>query len=62
MTTQSKLNPWLSALEAQVKKTCFCKLREQCEDKNSNQCMKKRNIYQEFMTGKENTKKGVALA
>ena len=52
MTTQSKLNPWLSALEAQVKKTCFCKLREQCEDKNSNQCMKKRNIYQEFMTGK----------
>ncbi len=39
-------------LEELVANTCFCKLREFCHDKNSAECMKHRNIYQEFMQSK----------
>lgn len=53
MPNQSNHNPWMDALEAQVKKTCFCKLREVCDDKNSATCMKHRNIFAEFMLSKE---------
>lgn len=35
-----------------VAKTCFCKLREHCEDKSSAECMRHRNIYAEFMLQK----------
>ncbi|HQS42904.1 MAG TPA: hypothetical protein PLJ70_00605 [Methylotenera sp.] len=43
-----------SCLEELVADTCFCKLREFCHDKNSAECMKHRNIYQEFMQSKSN--------
>jgi hypothetical protein len=43
-----------SSLEELVADTCFCKLREFCHDKNSAECMKHRNIYQEFMQSKSN--------
>jgi len=39
-------------LEQIVANTCFCKLREQCLDKSSAECLKHRNIYQEFMQAK----------
>jgi len=39
-------------LDELVAKTCFCKLREQCPDKNSAECMAHRNIYAEFMLPK----------
>jgi hypothetical protein len=39
----------LSLLEETMAKTCFCKLRESCPDKNSIDCLKDRNIYKEFM-------------
>jgi hypothetical protein len=42
----------LSALEALVENTCFCKLRSHCPDKNSAECMKHKNIYVEFMQEK----------
>jgi hypothetical protein len=42
----------VTTLEAMVANTCFCKLRESCADKNSHECMRERNIYQEFMAGK----------
>lgn len=41
-------NP-INSLEALVANMCFCKLRTLCPDKNSSECMKHRNIYQEFM-------------
>jgi ribosomal protein S14 len=40
-------------LDDMVKKTCFCKLRERCEDKDSHHCMRNRNIYQEFMLSRK---------
>lgn len=45
-------NP-VTTLEAMVANTCFCKLRESCADKNSHECMRERNIYQEFMTAEK---------
>ena len=39
----------LSVLEETMAKTCFCKLRETCPDKTSQECLKERNIYKEFM-------------
>jgi len=39
----------LSLLEETIDKTCFCKLRETCCDKTSQECLKERNIYKEFM-------------
>ena len=41
-----------TTLEEIVANTCFCKLRETCHDKNSSECMRNRNIYQEFMASK----------
>lgn len=41
-----------TTLEAIVDNTCFCKLRETCDDKHSSECMKDRNIYQDFMESK----------
>ncbi len=37
-----------------VANTCFCKLRERCEDKNSIECLRHRNIVAEFMAAKHN--------
>ena len=41
-----------TTLEEIVANTCFCKLRETCHDKHSSECMRDRNIYQEFMESK----------
>ena len=42
----------LTTLEQMLAKTCFCKLREFCEDKNSSDCLRNKNIYHEFMQQK----------
>jgi hypothetical protein len=42
----------LACLEELFALSCFCKLREACPDKSSNECLKHRNIYQEFMMRK----------
>jgi hypothetical protein len=42
-------NSPLEALEAMMETTCFCKLREKCDDKNSAECLKHRNLYAEAM-------------
>ncbi|MDZ4099868.1 MAG: hypothetical protein U1E13_14405 [Methylophilaceae bacterium] len=47
-TTQSSIS-----LQELVANTCFCKLREQCPDKSSAECMAHRNIYAEFMLAKK---------
>jgi hypothetical protein len=41
-----------TTLDEMLAKTCFCKLREFCDDKNSSECMRHRNIYAEFMLEK----------
>ena len=41
-----------ATLEAIVANTCFCKLRENCHDKHSSECMKERNIYRDFIESK----------
>jgi hypothetical protein len=50
----SKNSP--TTLEQMVANTCFCKLKETCPDKNSNECMRHRNIYAEFKQGQYNQK------
>lgn len=52
MNAEHTNTPAVTTLEAMVANTCFCKLRESCTDKNSSECMRERNIYQEFMAGK----------
>ena len=42
----------VTTLEQMVNNTCFCKLKEFCLDKNGSECMRHRNIYQEFMAVK----------
>lgn len=42
----------LTTLEQMLAKTCFCKLREFCDDKNSSECLRNKNIYDEFMQQK----------
>jgi hypothetical protein len=42
----------VTTLEQMVNNTCFCKLKEFCIDKNGSECMRHRNIYQEFMAAK----------
>lgn len=42
-----------TTLNDMVAMACFCKLREICIDKTSTECMKHRNIYQEFMHSKK---------
>lgn len=54
MTTNSSpnnapQNSPLEALEEMMASTCFCKLREKCDDKNSADCLKHRNLYAEAM-------------
>lgn len=39
-------------LEALIANTCFCKLKSACPDKNSAECMRHRNLYEEFMREK----------
>ena len=41
-----------TTLDEMLAKTCFCKLREFCNDKNSNECLRNKNIYDEFMQQK----------
>ncbi len=43
----------LKTLEAMVAKTCFCKLREICEDKTSPECLKHKNLYAEAMLARK---------
>ena len=50
--THSQLTSQVTTLEEMVNITCFCKLKEFCIDKNSSECMRHRNIYQEFMANK----------
>lgn len=47
-------NAEINSLESMVNNTCFCKLREQCIDKNSPECMRHRNLVAEFMADKHN--------
>ena len=46
----------LNTLEAMVAKTCFCKLREICEDKTSPECLKHKNLYAEAMLARKEVK------
>ena len=46
-------NSSLKALEEMVAKTCFCKLRTKCEDKNSAECLQHRNLYAEAMLARD---------
>lgn len=57
MESSSKNHSTLNSLENMVSSTCFCKLRERCEDKNSSECMRNRNIYAEFMATKRQEKR-----
>jgi hypothetical protein len=41
-----------TTLEQMVANTCFCKLRTSCNDKDSSECMRHKNIYAEFMLQK----------
>lgn len=51
-----KSNAALTSLEDMVANTCFCKLRERCEDKDGKYCMRHRNIVAEFMADKHQKK------
>ena len=42
----------LTTLEEMLANTCFCKLKETCPDKNSPDCMRHKNIYNDFMQQK----------
>jgi hypothetical protein len=42
----------VTTLDEMVANACFCKLRSICYDKNSSECMRKRNIYADFMMKK----------
>jgi hypothetical protein len=52
MANQEKNNK-VTTLNEMVANTCFCKLRSMCYDKNSNECMRNRNIYADFMLKKK---------
>lgn len=52
MSDSQSHNATLKPLEALVANTCFCKLKNSCDDKNGAQCMRERNIYAEFMAQK----------
>ncbi|MEY3884307.1 MAG: hypothetical protein RIS87_82 [Pseudomonadota bacterium] len=47
--SNSPPNSPLEALETMMASTCFCKLREKCDDKNGAECLKHRNLYAEAM-------------
>jgi hypothetical protein len=42
----------ITTLDEMVANACFCKLRSVCNDKNSSECMRNKNIYAEFMMEK----------
>ncbi len=46
---KTQRNNTLAILEELVANSCDCKLRAKCEDKNSADCLKHRNIYAEEM-------------
>ena len=50
--TSSQLTSQATTLEQMVNNTCFGKLKEFCLDKNGSECLRHRNIYQEFMATK----------
>lgn len=52
MTSNVENNSSPTTLDDMVANTCFCKLRETCNDKKSHECMRHRNIYAEFMQQK----------
>lgn len=52
MMKSTNSNAEVTSLEQMVKNTCFCKLKEQCIDKDSAECMRHRNIVAEFMQEK----------
>jgi hypothetical protein len=43
-------------LDEMLARTCFCKLKEFCPDKNSADCMRHHNIYAAFMQQKRQQK------
>ena len=45
----TQLSSPLEALDDMMASTCFCKLRERCDDKNGAECLKHRNLYAEAM-------------
>ena len=49
IAAKTQPNTMLAALEKLVADSCDCKLRAKCEDKNSADCLKHRNIYAEEM-------------
>lgn len=49
MVEKTQHNNTLATLEMLVAQRCDCKLRTQCIDKNSADCLKHRNIYAEEM-------------
>ena len=49
-TTKTANQP--TNLDEMLAKTCFCKLKEFCPDKNSADCMRDHNIYDAFMQQK----------
>ena len=49
LVTKKQRNNTLAMLEELVANSCDCKLRAKCEDKNSADCLKHRNIYAEEM-------------
>lgn len=52
MSIQAECSENTTTLEQLVARTCFCKLRSHCHDKNSKECLKHHNIYAEFMEQK----------
>ena len=49
LVVKTQRNNTLAMLEELVANSCDCKLRAKCEDKNSADCLKHRNIYAEEM-------------
>ena len=48
-------NSTLQTLEAMMADTCFCKLREKCDDKNSADCLRHKNLYAEAMLSRNHS-------
>ncbi len=50
---QTQKHSTLELLEEVMASTCFCKLREGCDDKNGIECLKDRNLYAEAMLSRD---------
>jgi hypothetical protein len=48
-------NRTLEPLEKTIATVCFCKLRNKCEDKNSVECWRHRNVYAEAMLARDSS-------